>query len=94
MKAIYNFSYPVIAFTRYEWQDWLATVFLQAFPAFVMDLFNTEKIRLLAVCRKVQSMKKVMQFFMNKRLFFDNQNVVRKIYDRYVLCAFRAINYY
>lgn len=92
LKAIYNFSYPVIAFTRYEWQDWLATIFLQAFPAFIMDFFNTEKIRLLAVCRKVQSMKNVMQFFLNKKLYFDNKNVVEKVYDRYVyiVCRFQG----
>lgn len=79
MKVIY---YPVITFTHYEWEDTLATILLQAIPAFLMDFFNPEKIRLLAVSRKIKSMKNVITFFMNKRIFFDNSNVV-KIYDRY-----------
>lgn len=74
-------SYPVIAFTRYEWQDTLATIFLQALPAYIMDFFNPEKIKLMAVCRKVKSMKNVINFFMQKKLFFDNKNVVN-VYDR------------
>lgn len=47
-----------------------------------MDFFNTEKIRLLAVCRKIKSMKNVITFFMNKKIYFDNANVVREVYDR------------
>lgn len=78
MKVIY---YPVITFTHYGWEDTLATIFLQAIPAFIMDFFNPEKIRLLAVSRKIKSMKNVITFFMNKRIFFDNTNVV-KVYQR------------
>lgn len=78
MKSIY---YPVITFTNEEWKDTLATIFLQAIPCFFMDFFNPEKIRLLAVSRKVKSMKNVIHFFMTKRLFFDNKNVL-KIYER------------
>ncbi|XP_055327144.1 fatty acyl-CoA reductase wat-like isoform X1 [Sitodiplosis mosellana] len=79
MKCVY---YPVITFTHYEWQDFLATIFLQALPCFFMDFFNPEKIRLLAVCRKIKSMKNVITFFMNKRIHFDNTNVVHEVYDR------------
>lgn len=78
MKIIY---YPVITFTRYEWEDRLATIFLDAIPAFIMDFFNPEKIRLLAISRKVTSMKHVISFFLSKRLFFDNTNVL-KVYER------------
>lgn len=79
MKCVY---YPVITFTHYEWQDTLATIFLQALPCYFMDFFNTEKIRLLAVSRKIKSMKNVISFFMNKRIYFDNTNVVHEVYDR------------
>lgn len=78
MKSIY---YPVITFTHYEWQDELATLFLQALPSFIMDFFNKEKIKLLAVSRKVKSMKNVIAFFMNKRITFDHKNVTT-VYDR------------
>lgn len=78
MKVIY---YPVITFTHYEWQDTLATIFLGAIPAFIMDFFNPEKIRLLAISRKIKSMKNVISFFMSKRIFFDSSNVV-KVYER------------
>ncbi|XP_031621105.1 fatty acyl-CoA reductase wat-like [Contarinia nasturtii] len=79
MKCIY---YPVITFTHYGWQDSLATLFLQALPCYFMDFFNPEKIRLLAVSRKIKSMKNVISFFMSKRIHFDNTNVVREVYDR------------
>lgn len=49
-----------------------------------MDFFNPEKIRLLAVCRKIKSMKNVINYFMNKRIYFDNTNVVHEVYDRWV----------
>lgn len=79
MKCVY---YPVITFTHYGWQDTLATIFMQAIPCFFMDFFNPEKIRLLAVCRKIKSMKNVITFFMSKRIHFDNSNVVHEVYDR------------
>lgn len=79
MKCVY---YPVITFTHYGWQDSLATIFLQALPCYFMDFFNTEKIRLLRVCRKIKSMKNVIAFFMSKRIHFDNTNVVRDVYNR------------
>lgn len=79
MKCIY---YPVITFTPYEWQDTILMILLQALPAFFMDIFNTDKkIRLMAITRKVKSMKNVISFFMSKRLYFDNKNVI-KVYDR------------
>lgn len=79
VKCIY---YPVITFVNYEWQDTLLMLLLQAIPAYLMDLFNTDKrVRLLAITRKVKSMKNVISFFMNKRLYFGNQNVVQ-VYDR------------
>lgn len=79
MKCVY---YPVITFTHYEWQDTLATIFLQALPCFFMDFFNPEKIRLMAISRKIKSMKNVISFFMNKRIHFDNTNVVHEVYER------------
>lgn len=79
MKCVY---YPVITFTQSAIADTLATIFLQALPCFFMDFFNSEKIRLLAVCRKIKSMKTVIHFFMTKRIFFDSTNVTREIYDR------------
>lgn len=80
MKCIY---YPFIVFTHYAWQDTILMILLQAIPGFLMDLFNTDKrIRLMAITRKVQSMKNVMSFFMSKTLFFDDFNTRLKIYDR------------
>lgn len=81
MKCVY---YPVITFTHYGWQDTLATIFLQALPCYFMDFFNPEKIRLLAVCRKIKSMKNVINYFMNKKIYFDNTNVANEVYARWV----------
>lgn len=81
MKCVY---YPVITFTHYEWQDTLATIFMQALPCFFMDFFHNEKIRLLAVSRKIKSMKNVIHFFMTKRIFFDSTNTTREVHDRWV----------
>lgn len=58
-----------------------------------MDFFNPEKIRLLAVCRKIKSMKNVINYFMNKRIYFDNTNVVHEVYDRWVKGNKNAISF-
>lgn len=80
MKCIY---YPFIVFTHYAWQDTILVILLQAIPGFLMDLFNTDKrIRLMAITRKVQSMKNVMTFFMTKKLHFDDFKTRLNVYDR------------
>lgn len=79
-KCIY---YPTIMLINHAWLDIILVIFLQAIPGFLLDFFNSDKrISLMAISRKMQSMKDVISFFMSKRLYFDDKKVRERVYAK------------
>lgn len=80
MKCVY---YPTAMFIHSVILDWILTILLQAIPAYCLDFFNTDKrIQLTAISRKLQSMRKVIAFFLSKRFQFETKNIQSKVYDK------------
>lgn len=80
-KCIY---YPTIILHKFKSLDRILTIFLQAIPAYFLDFFNTDKrIRLMAVSRKLQSMRNVIAFFLTSRFKFTTDNIKSKVFDKY-----------
>lgn len=80
-KCIY---YPTILLHQIKCLDQILTILLQAIPAYFLDFFNTDKrVRLIAVSRKLQSMRNVIAFFLSKRFKFTTDNIERKVFNKY-----------
>lgn len=75
--------YPVCQKTYFQLHDDLLTIFYQAIPSAIMDLFaKSEKYKLVPLHRKVVAMSEVIQFFNHKNFNFANKNL-ETVLERY-----------
>lgn len=80
MKCIY---YPTILLIKSDFLDTILSILLQAVPSYLLDFFNTDKrIRLMAISRKMQSMRNVISFFMTTEFNFAGRNIREKVFDK------------
>lgn len=73
MKCIW---YPSFRFSSHAFESKIANICLHAIPAIILDIFNTNQIRLIKVARKIESLTNVLDYFTEKELYFSNDNMV------------------